>query len=545
MGRRYADLIVLSLIVLASGFLGYRVVNFNIPPFEDAAMLMRYAAHFSQGYGIVWNIGDPPLDGATDFLFMIVVGLVNAAGVSLEMATRGIALFSHFLTIILIYAGIRYTYNSGIVSAALSTLFFAVGPGLFLCAAYFGTSFFVLFICATWLIALKIMFVSYSRSTLIFFSLMSLATGLIRPEGVLIAVFMLVAIVLKIGFREARTLLIYFAVTFAVIGGAFFAWRWDYFGHPLPNPFYKKGGGSLYFESLFYSIDNTFGLCFPFLPIFFLGLRSKKLLRLTAVFSVPILGSMGMWVLLSSEMNFGARFQYPIMPIVLMCWYPFVINLRKDLKLPKLSDFSFQARLAVVVTAIVVLMGAFEYRVRKSRRITYAHDGRYDVALMLGQYSDRGYTIATTEAGLLPLYSKWRAIDTWGLNDSWIAHNGGITQEYLKNNRPDIIAWHGYFSPVATWSESRTKSRWFQMVFELKTFAEANNYVLAASYGRSPYDTHYYYCSRDIPECDEIVSMIRNMKYKWFRDGRPSMNYALFANHPTVDSTSSNNSDSW
>jgi ADP-heptose:LPS heptosyltransferase len=23
-------------------------------------------------------------------------------------------------------------------------------------------------------------------------------------------------------------------------------WRWQYFGYPLPNPFYKKGGGTLH-----------------------------------------------------------------------------------------------------------------------------------------------------------------------------------------------------------------------------------------------------------------------------------------------------------
>ena len=32
-------------------------------------MLLRYAEHLAAGHGIVWNLGDPPVDGATDFLY--------------------------------------------------------------------------------------------------------------------------------------------------------------------------------------------------------------------------------------------------------------------------------------------------------------------------------------------------------------------------------------------------------------------------------------------------------------------------------------------
>ena len=80
-------------ILFAVGF-----VDFSIAPFEDAAMLMRYSDHFAKGYGIVWNVGDKPVDGATDFLFMIVVGLFVKGGLSLEFATRLIGFSSHILT---------------------------------------------------------------------------------------------------------------------------------------------------------------------------------------------------------------------------------------------------------------------------------------------------------------------------------------------------------------------------------------------------------------------------------------------------------------
>ena len=73
--------------------------------------------------------------------------------------------------------------------------------------------------------------------------------------------------------------------------------------------------------------------------------------------------------------------------------------------------------------------------------------GLYDAALVLRDYQRRNYALATTEAGLLPLYSTWRAVDAWGLNDAWIAHHGGITEEYLDRYRPEVIVFHAYFSP--------------------------------------------------------------------------------------------------
>src|ERR1700686_5011566 len=43
-------------------------------PLEDASMLLRYSKNFADGNGIVWNVGEHPVEGATDFLYMITVG---------------------------------------------------------------------------------------------------------------------------------------------------------------------------------------------------------------------------------------------------------------------------------------------------------------------------------------------------------------------------------------------------------------------------------------------------------------------------------------
>jgi len=530
MNRRILDFFALAILMILTGFFAARLVNFAIPPMEDAAMLMRYAENLAQGQGIVWNVGEPPLDGATDFLFMVIIALVCRIGFTVETAVRLVTIISHFATVGLIYAGMRNVQRSGIVPAFLSALYFAVGPGLFLSAAYFGTPLFAFGVALAWLFAQRLL--SPEGRTVrayVSFSVVCLATSLVRPEGTLICAFMLAAVGILIPRREFWRLTAVFGGIFLLLGGTYFLWRWHYFGHPLPNPFYKKGGGHLYLVALKSSLRNSFSLAVPFIPMFLLAVRSRKSLRKGIAFLIPIVGATCMWILLSDEMNFGARFQYPILALYVLSWYPLIRGLPEEYGLPNSATLTAMQKVAIVSAVVTVLGFVFRPHILKSRQITYTNDGRYDIGVMLRQYADRGYTIATTEAGLLPLYSRWRAIDTWGLNDRWIARNGCITYDYLVQQKPDIIMWHEFFSPRHPPSGKAGIGfgiPWFQQVMTLKQYAEKHDFTLAAVFGRSPDDTHYYYIRPDLLEHDEIVQAIRSTPYRWFGDGLECTNYA-------------------
>lgn len=526
MGRKLSDIVWLSGLAVATGIFALGCVNFALPPDEDAAMLMRYAQHLAQGHGIVWNIGEPPIDGATDFLFMVTVAAVHRAGVPLETAVHVLTVASHLLTVALIYLALRYIQGAGTFPAVASALYVAVGPGLPLAAAYFGTSFFALWVTAAWIAGLRVLL--GERRTVFdcaVFAMLGLIAGLTRPEGVLIAIFMALGLCIPLPYRDARRLLLTFAGVFGLLGGAYFAWRWHYFGYPLPNPFYKKGGGWLYPRSVVRSGLVLNLLCYPFLVAFPLALRTRRVLKLAIGFSVPLIGSTVMWLLMSTDMNFGYRFQYPVLCLAALSWFPLVRNLREDLRLPRLSDLPLQARAAVVVAALAVVAGILTVRVKLSRQIINSRVGTFNVALVLRDYAARGYTMATTEAGILPLYSEWRAIDTWGLNDAWIAHHGPITEAYLRREHPAVVMWHEFFSPLAPPSASRGDP-WFNMVMTLKRYVEGNGYRLAAAFGRSPFETHYYYVSSDIPESAEIIARIRSTPYSWFEGTEPATDFA-------------------
>jgi hypothetical protein len=521
--RWVSNPVILIFLLLFVAIYAFRFVNFSIAPYEDAAMLMRYAEHFAQGHGIVWNIGEKPVDGATDFLFMILVGLLVKAGLAVEHAVKLIGFVSHVLTVWIVYLSARKLFNTWLLPALVVALSFAVGPGLYFVAAHFGTPFFALFACISWYFALTTAMSGETRVRSLLFAVSALITGLIRPEGVILTGLMLLAIVHMSGFKGSRYTIASFIGVFLVFGGIYFLWRWNYFGFPLPNPFYKKGAGRLYLSGLRTSIENTFRFCLPFLPAFLVGFYSAKTRRMTFGFAIPIAGFALAFILLSDEANYGGRFQYALLPLTMMCWWPLMASAKEDLRFPSWKDLNVYKKTILVMLVAVLSIGVVGYGYKKGRFERY-RDGRYETAVMLSDYRDRSFVVATTEAGLLPLYSRWKAVDTWGLNDQWIAHNKRITEAYLDRFKPHMIMFHEYFSPLVP---VEGKGAWFEMVMTLKHYAEKNGYVLAAVFGESPYDTHYYYVRADFPESREIVNRIRSIEYYWYVTGRKAVNFVL------------------
>jgi hypothetical protein len=350
------------------------------------------------------------------------------------------------------------------------------------------------------------------------FAFTGLVTALIRPEGAILVLLMLVAILFARGMRESRRVLTVFAIVFLLLGGCYFCWRWHYFGYFFPNPFYVKEGGRVHWASLKASSANLVALSGPFALPYLFGLFQTKA-RGRAIFAlIPVAGFTALWALLSNAMNYMMRFQYALLPIVLVSWAGLLEEGGAPLLTLKWNRLQGRVRKLLAVLAGLIVLWVLSFRGETWVSQTGEVDFNGDVAVMLAHYADRGYTLATSEAGLLPLYSKWRTIDTWGLNNPWIAHHGTVTYPYLRQQRPEIIEFHASFSPGLppapdpTWPAPQA---WYEMSMVLKNYAESNGYCLAAVYGTAPRNAYYYYVRRDFPDSARIIHAIRDMKDVW------------------------------
>jgi hypothetical protein len=564
-------------------------------------MLMRYATHVAEGHGMVWNVGEAPVDGATDFLFMALVAALAKFGISPEVGARALGFVSHALTVLLVYAGIvRYAGRRWL--AFFSAAFVAFGPGLRYVEAYFGTPFFAFLGSLTWFLALAIIVGTPTRKVSVGFALAALATGLTRPEGVFLSAFILTAIVYAKGWRKSATTIACFLLVFAIGGGAYLAWRKIYFGYLLPNPFYAKGGGELHAAVLMQSIWNVATLLLPLVPVFVLAtaasvatlvkpawivrfvrpaafvlaalfvlgllrtshpghqvlvlgryssayavvlagflalavaalgvdtwmrhLRAKggtvastafvdtgrNLRRWTVIALIPLVGYTAIWLLIQDYMNYLLRFQYVLLPIACLVWpLPFARTSDASRPLPSMAR---RRRLVAVMLGAAAVVGAiFLQRSMMTVRGRF-HDGRFDMARMLNEYSGSGYTMATTEAGLLPYYSEWSAIDVYGYNDPWIAHHG-LSEEYLADRHPELVVIAGTF-PLEGGRPA---------IGILKRYVEQDGYVLAAAYGGDRAKVHYYYVRRGFADAEVLVRRIRDFDYVWYMSGTKAIDF--------------------
>ena len=522
MKRKYRalDIVLVAALVLMTVIYMAKYINFSAVPFEDAAMIMRYADNVACGHGIVWNIGEKPVDGATDFLFMMLTAGLVKAGLPAVSAVRLIVIVSHLLLVVFVYVAMRRLHLIHPILAFISSAFLAAGYAIRYIEAYFGTPFFALFSGITWYFAHGVLDEPNNKSAAGMFALSGLILGLIRPEGVFLFVFMVIGIILANGIYASLRGLLPALLLYSALGGAYFVWHWHYFGFPLPNPFYVKGGGVIHVTGFVGSVSNVVSMTAPFLALILSGYYFSINARYVRFAVIPIAGFTLLWGLLSNEMNYYMRFQYPLLPIALMSW-PGLYR-----KAGQIQEHPLNMKLILAAMTALLCLIIYQHRNNASPK---NRDGRYDAAVMLGKFANKNYVMVTTEAGLLPYFSRWKAIDAWGLNDRWIAHNGTITDSYLAGCKPQLIIFHAYFSPLTAQKLTGAWfTKWSAMTETLKNYAERNKYILAASFGDSPYDTHYYFVSRDFPESDEIVKNIRGMDYYWAETGRRSLNFAFY-----------------
>jgi len=526
-GSKVADVAGCCVLLLLIALYVPACLDLDRHPEEDAAMLLRYSGHLADGHGIVWNIGERPVDGATDFLFMVLVAAVHGAGVGLERAAQGVGLVAHAATVLVVFLAARRLFVASLALALLSAVFLAVGPGLRHLAAGYGTPLFALACGLTFVLAVRLAHAPAERLSraALAFSLAGLAAGLARPEGVFFAVFCLAALVHARRGLGARTILGRFLLVFLTLGLAYFAWRFSYFGYPLPNPFYKKGAGVLHWHSLRQSGRDLFHLGLPFVAVVLVGPFVRATRRMALLTLLPVVAFVCLFVLISDETNYVMRFRYPVLPAILLGWIP----AWQGAFAPR---FARWPRWLAAAGAAAAIVGLSLVQHQRFRHLEPRRMGLYDAALVLRDYSRYNYALVTTEAGLLPFYSTWRAVDAWGLNDSFVAHHGGITDEYLDRYRPEVIMFHAYFSPGTPEAGARIENRslgpaWYRMVMTLKSYSERNRYVLAAVFGRNAYDTHYYYVRSGFARSREITDRIRALDYQW--DGGPTLDLAAAA----------------
>ena len=407
-----------------------------VAPFEDAFISMRYARNAAAGLGWVFNPGER-VEGFTSFTW--VAALAAAARLSLPLpATATVGSLAAGAALVLLTAWfarrLRPQDPEGATLAAL--LVAAQGSVAYYAASGMEHTLFGVTVLLGVGLALR-------GPPLAAAALLVLAS-LTRPEGIAYATLTVAALALIARRpRDAARVALPYALGFAV----WFAWRWRYFGYPLPNTYYAKAAGSLplalrgasHVLAFAWSSGLALALCAAWR-----GGAQERWLR--AALGLIALGATAAVVKVGGDGFPFYRFFIPVIPLAAM------------LGVMALSELpAMRRRLAVAAVACLAFGSAWlphlpdELSPRRRfvdlRRINddYAAVGRWMRATL-----PPDATVALNAIGIVPWESGLRTLDMLGLTDAHIAHRdlplgrGPYGHEkhdatYVIGRRPDVI----------------------------------------------------------------------------------------------------------
>jgi arabinofuranosyltransferase len=261
-------------------------------PAEDSFISFRFAKNLAEGYGLVWNIGQLPVEGFTNFLWVLICTLGTLAKFDIILFAQFFGITAGIFTLFYVFK-ISRQIGLNDTTALLPCLFLAIsGPFATWASSGMETNLFTLFIVGSAYHSISFWKSGKSKSLNLSFLFCFLAT-LTRPEGFGIFLLMLFSHIIfylkkeKLG-RNKKPLIVgvlVYLVPFII----YFTWRYSYFGFLLPLTFYAKTGGTFHqwFRGLKYLIYFSLHFILPFLPMLIYVFWKRKNLVKNKKFSIP------------------------------------------------------------------------------------------------------------------------------------------------------------------------------------------------------------------------------------------------------------------
>lgn len=400
--------------------LGY-IFSITPDPCEDAYITFRFSRNLADGNGPVFTPGER-VEGYSNPLWMASIALARSLGLDIiDYSRMAGALFNTLALLLVWYIPWRWFRIRGAVSLAGPVLYLLMLPLHFYAASGLETSLYTFLVIASAAAVIRAG-TATGRCTAAFFIL--LLTALTRPEGVIFCAFYCAWIgwrfmVNKEPLRPYLPGIALFGLAYA----AFLAWRFSYYGLPLPNTYYAKGAFPLYvrlligyfFNKGFFTSYIWFALLLPCLFLVRMADPNRKLRCLYLFLAAGFLFSLGF-----SGWDWMPYFRYslPMAPLlIVLCQLLFAELWRAWAPAPA-------KKLLLAGLAACVLFAAGEQFWRDLALNYRWHDlmafGRYNQRAM-GEWIRRELgpkpVIAIGDVGYFAYVSQATIIDLYGLTN--------------------------------------------------------------------------------------------------------------------------------
>jgi hypothetical protein len=236
---------------------------------DDAFISFRYAQHFAEGHGLVFNLdpNEPPVEGYTNFAWTMLLSLgvlLGCTDQALEHWSIALGVACHAGTVWLLAAMARRASGGRALVPIAALGYAAMHHAASLAPAGLETAMFTLLVT----ILLHFCFALRCVRDAWLMGFVGVLAALTRPDGAVPVAMAGLFVLHDAVRRRAPLLLVGYVVPFVLVLVPYLLWRHDYYGYWLPNTFYAKTGqGSYVPQGLPYVGD--FVLChWPLLTAF-------------------------------------------------------------------------------------------------------------------------------------------------------------------------------------------------------------------------------------------------------------------------------------
>lgn len=394
---------------------------------EDAYILFTYVENLALGNGIVYYAGGPPTEGATDFLWTIVLAAITRLGGDAGIAAAvlnamGIGVICHIAINQLPDGLNRYWHliiSLGTCAIIVLSPIASAGIGGFSSPAYVAIA-----------VTLFALFLARRYALLPWVGLL---LGLVRPDGVVIGcAFALLGLTVQWNQPSMRRYTAHLFLA-AIVGCAYFIWRASYFDQLLPLPLYVKGAGEELLPGIPDNLDwisrNLLLICLG-LTAFFHQSIEKRRLALAALPFLLLLVALGF---ANQTQNVSFRFQAPLTAVLIILMAISVGHWVKSR--PRVTGGLGAILGFALLFPIFGASAVFNMRdLLGTQYINY-------LPFHLAQSMSPDTKIALTEAGRIAYWTNGKKFDLVGLNSAYPAVNG-LDLDYLRRLQPDVVFIH-------------------------------------------------------------------------------------------------------
>ena len=487
---------------------------------DDSYISFRYAENLAAGHGLRFNPSEQPVEGYSNFLWILFCALVHTLGLNLPGAIPTVGTLLSIFNVTLLWA--LYRRRGMPALQMLVPLLVLAGSGPVVMYAVSGMEMpLYAFLLLLMLFALDSVLVRGRTTDYVLLVAASFLLALCRPEG-MAALPIAIGAVLWLRRRESpkaraearwRRKLFLSLLVFAACLCVYHFWRVSYFGEWLPTPFLSKGGGGVslgfaWVENLkFYFVKHMYytpPMGYYFFALFILSIAGLKLsrseggTRVTEGVAVLLVAVYALIYINFRDWMPGMRYHSPYIAVLLLPAAQLLTPVFA-VERPKRSMAPFWlAGFAVVLLNLGVLA-----ELRVVAHIAETSNQLCPVALgkWLKKTMPSNAVLATSDVGAIPYYSGLETIDIHpnSLTDLTIAKNG-FSIDYIAQRNPDVI-----IVPSRSFAVAKFYPEHFQMASD-KRFDETR--LLGVSRADWYEDRSYWvYVKKSVPELtDEQAS---------------------------------------